>query len=57
MTDLLEFEIDMLEKVLEEDSFVVTSSGLGIYRHLMEIMKHFIQSKFIYFFYLTFIFF
>lgn len=40
---LLEFEIEMLEKVLEDDSLVVTSSGLGLYRHMMELMKHFIE--------------
>jgi hypothetical protein len=42
---LLEFEIEMLEKVLSEDSLLVTSSGLALYRHLMELMKHFIESK------------
>lgn len=42
---LLEYETEMLKEALDEDSLMIFSAGLSMNRILVEMFKHFIQSK------------
>lgn len=42
---LLEYEAEMLREALDEDSLMIFSSGLSLNRILVEMFKHYIESR------------
>lgn len=43
----LEYESEMLREALDEDSLMIFSVGLSMNRILVEMFKHYIESKFL----------
>ena len=41
----LEYESKMLQEALDEDSLMIFSAGLSLNRILVEMFKHYVQSK------------